>query len=41
MSIVLCGLREVTGTIYAGILMHMIKNAIALAILIFFPSMLS
>lgn len=41
MSIILCGLREVTGTIYAGILMHMIKNAIALAILIFFPSMLS
>lgn len=40
MSIVLCGLREITGTIYAGILMHMLKNAIALAILIFFPGML-
>ena len=39
MSIVLCGLREITGTIYAGILMHMVKNAIALAILIFFPGM--
>ncbi len=29
MSIVLCGLREVTGTIYAGVLMHMIKNGVA------------
>lgn len=29
MSIILCGLREITGTIYAGILMHMIKNGVA------------
>ena len=29
MSIVLCGLREITGTVYAGILMHMIKNGVA------------
>lgn len=29
MSLVLCGLREVTGTIYSGILLHMIKNGIA------------
>ena len=29
MSIVLCGLREITGTIYAGILMHMVKNGVA------------
>ena len=29
MSLVLCGLREITGTIYAGILMHMIKNGVA------------
>ena len=35
MSIVLCGLREVTGTVYAGIIMHMIKNAIALVLLMF------
>ena len=28
-SIVLCGLRELTGTIYAGILVHMIKNGVA------------
>ena len=29
MSIVLCLLREITGTIHAGILMHMLKNGIA------------
>ena len=29
MSIVLCTLREITGTIYAGILLHMLKNTIA------------
>lgn len=33
MSIVLCGLREITGTIYAGILMHMIKNGVAFWVL--------
>lgn len=35
MSIVLCSLREITGTIYAGVIMHMIKNAIALVLLMF------
>ena len=29
MSIVACALRELTGTIYAGILLHMLKNGIA------------
>ena len=29
LSLVLCGLREVTGTIYAGILTHMLKNGVA------------
>ncbi len=29
LSVVLCGLREVTGTIWAGILAHMIKNGVA------------
>ncbi len=29
MSIVLCSLREITGTIYAGILLHMLKNGVA------------
>ncbi len=33
MSIVLCMLREITGTIYAGILMHMLKNGIAFYLL--------
>lgn len=29
MSIVLCALREVTGTIYSGILLHILKNTLA------------
>ena len=29
LSIVLCSLREITGTIYAGILLHMLKNGVA------------
>lgn len=29
MSIIMCGLREITGTIYAGILVHFLKNALA------------
>ena len=29
LSLVLCGLREITGTIYASILLHIIKNGIA------------
>jgi hypothetical protein len=29
LSLVLCGLREITGTVYAGILVHILKNAIA------------
>ena len=29
MSVVLCALREITGTIYSGILLHVIKNTIA------------
>ena len=33
MSIVLCGLREITGTVYAGILTHMIKNGVAFYLL--------
>lgn len=32
-SVVLCGLREVTGTIYAGILVHMLKNGVAFYLL--------
>lgn len=33
MSIVLCIMREITGSIYAGILLHMLKNAIAFYLL--------
>ena len=29
MSIVLCGLREITGTLYSGIILHMLKNGVA------------
>lgn len=29
LSVVLCGLREITGTIYASILTHMVKNGVA------------
>ena len=32
-SVVLCGLREITGTIYAGILVHMLKNGVAFYLL--------
>lgn len=33
MSLVMCGLREITGTIYAGILLHMLKNGLAFYLL--------
>ena len=33
LSVVLCGMREITGTIYAGILTHMLKNGIAFFLL--------
>lgn len=33
LSVVLCVLREITGTIYAGILTHMIKNGVAFFLL--------
>lgn len=33
MSIVLCGLREITGTIHAGIILHMLKNGLAFYLL--------
>lgn len=32
-SLVLCSFREITGTIYAGILVHILKNAIAFYLL--------
>ena len=33
LSLVLCGLREITGTIYAGILTHMLRNGLAFFLL--------
>ncbi len=33
LSVVLCALREVTGTIYAGILTHMVRNGVAFIML--------
>ena len=33
LSVVLCGLREITGTIYAGILTHILKNGVAFYLL--------
>lgn len=33
LSVVACGLREITGTVYAGILLHMIKNGLAFYLL--------
>ncbi|MBO7664280.1 CPBP family intramembrane metalloprotease, partial [Candidatus Saccharibacteria bacterium] len=33
LSVVLCVLREITGSIYSGILVHMLKNAIAFYLL--------
>ena len=32
-SVVLCALREITGTIYAGMLVHMLKNGVAFYLL--------
>ncbi|MBQ1528204.1 CPBP family intramembrane metalloprotease, partial [Candidatus Saccharibacteria bacterium] len=29
MSLVLCALREITGTVYSGILLHILKNTVA------------
>ena len=33
MSVVLCSLREITGTIYSGILLHILKNGVAFYLL--------
>ncbi len=33
MSVVLCGLREITGTAYSGIVVHMLKNGVAFYLL--------
>jgi len=38
LSIVLCSLREITGSIWAGILLHMLKNGIAFYLVFIMPS---
>lgn len=40
LSLVLCSLREVTGNIWAGILLHMLKNGLAFYLLFINPSLL-
>lgn len=40
LSIVLCGLREMTGNIWAGVLLHMLKNSIAFYFLFINPDIL-
>ncbi len=40
LSLVLCGLREVTGSIWAGVLLHMAKNGVAFYLLFINPMFL-
>lgn len=40
LSLVLCALREVTGSIWAGVLLHMMKNGVAFYLLFINPSVL-
>jgi uncharacterized protein len=37
LSVVLCSLREITGSIWSGILLHMLKNSIAFFIIFIHP----
>lgn len=41
LSIIMCGLREATGSIWAGILLHMMKNGLAFYLLFINTSLLS
>ena len=40
MSIVMCAVRELTGTIWGGILIHILKNGIAFYFLFVNPIMI-
>ena len=40
LSILLCSLREITGSIWAGVLLHMLKNGLAFYLLFINPSLL-
>lgn len=39
LSVVLCSLREITGSIWAGVLLHMLKNGLAFYLLFINPSL--
>lgn len=41
LSVVMCGLREVTGSIWAGILLHTVKNGLAFYLLFINPTILN
>jgi membrane protease YdiL (CAAX protease family) len=41
LSAVMCSLREVTGSIWAGVLLHMLKNGLAFYLLFINPSLLN
>lgn len=41
LSVILCGLREITGNIWSGILLHMAKNGFAFYFLFINPGLLS
>jgi membrane protease YdiL (CAAX protease family) len=41
LSLVMCSLREMTGSIWAGILLHMLKNGLAFYILFINPTLLN
>ncbi len=41
LSLVACGLREMTGSIWAGVLLHAMKNAIAFYLLFINPTLLT
>lgn len=40
LSLVLCSLREITGSIWAGVLLHMLKNGLAFYLLFINPTLL-
>lgn len=41
LSLVMCGLREITGSIWSGVILHTIKNALAFYLLFINPSLLA
>lgn len=41
LSLVLCSLREITGSIWAGVLLHLLKNSVAYYLLFINPTLLN